>query len=337
MNIDQTLELVDRIESRRRARRGFLKASAGAAVAAGGLSLLAACDADEGNGTSFPTPTPTPTASGTPTPVPSPATDADILNFTLNFAYLQAQYYSYATTGAGLDASLLGGSGTAGAATGARQCVFSDATIGRYARELAADTRAHVAFLRGVIGSTVIAQPAIDLGVTATSAFSNLARTAALITTAAATFDVYESDDRFLLGAFVFEDVVVTAYRGIIASLAGATFLDAAAGMQGAKAYHAGMIRQALYRRGIATPSLIDATEALSTARDNFDGAADIDQGVRPANNASNIVPTDGSGITYARAPAQVLNVAYQTRTSVALGGFFPAGVNGFLKTSATI
>ncbi len=318
-------------------RRDFLRAAGGVSAAVAGAGLLAACGGNNGNPAPTPTPTPTPTASGTPTPVPSPATDADILNFTLNFAYLQAQYYSVATTGAGLDASLLGGSGTAGAATGGRQRVFEDATIGRYARELAADTRAHVAFLRGVIGSTVIAQPAIDLGVTATSAFSTLARTAALITAATATYDVYESDDRFLLGAFVFEDVVVTAYRGIIGSLAGAAFLDAAAGMQGAKSYHAGLIRSALYRRGIATPALIDATEALSTARDGFDGAADIDQGVRPANNSSNIVPTDGSGITYARAPAQVLNVAYQTRSSVALGGFFPAGVNGLLKTSAAI
>lgn len=333
MTNESMLPVLDRNDS----RRDFLRTAGGVSAAVAGAGLLAACGGNNGNPAPTPTPTPTPTASGTPTPVPSPATDADILNFTLNFAYLQAQYYSYATTGAGLDAGLLGGAGTPGAATGARQVAFSDATIGRYARELAADTRAHVAYLRGVIGSTVIAQPAIDLGVAATSAFSNLARTAALITTAAATYDVYESDDRFLLGAFVFEDVVVTAYRGIIASLAGASFLDAAAGMQGAKAYHAGLIRQALYRRGIATPALIDATEALSTARDNFDGAADIDQGVRPANNASNIVPTDGSGITYARAPAQVLNIAFQTRTSVALGGFFPAGVNGFLKTSAAI
>lgn len=333
MTNESMLPVLDKNDS----RRDFLRTAGGVSAAVAGAGLLAACGGNNANPAPTPTPTPTPTTSGTPTPVPSPATDADILNFTLNFAYLQAQYYSFATTGAGLDASLLGGSGTAGAATGARQRAFDDATIGRYARELAADTRAHVAYLRGVIGSTVIAQPAIDLGVTATSAFSNLARTAALITTAAATFDVYESDDRFLLGAFVFEDVVVTAYRGIMGSLAGAAFLDAAAGMQGAKAYHAGLIRSALYRRGIATPALIDATEALSTARDNFDGAADIDQGVRPANNASNIVPTDGSGITYARAPAQILNVAYQTRTSVALGGFFPAGVNGFLKTSATI
>lgn len=318
-------------------RRDFLRAAGGVSAAVAGAGLLAACGGNNGNPAPTPTPTPSATISPTPTPTASPATDADILNFVLNFAYLQAQFYTVATTGSGLDAALLTGSGTAGTATGARQRTFDDAVIGRYAREIAADARAHVAFLRGVIGTTVIAQPAIDLGVGATSAFSNIARSAQLITTATATYDVYESDDRFLLGAFLFEDVVVTAYRGIIGSLAGAAFLDAAAGMQGAKAYHAGLIRSTLYRRGIATPALIDATEALSTARDTFDGTADIDQGVRPANNASNIVPTDGSGITFARAPSQVLNVAYQTRTSVALGGFFPAGVNGYLKSSAAV
>lgn len=333
MTNQSILQALDATDS----RRDFLRTAGGVSAAVAGAGLLAACGGNNGNAAPTPTPTPTATASPTPTPTASPATEADVLNFALNFAYLQAQFYTYATTGSGVDASLLTGTGTPGAATGARQRVFDDAVIGRYAREIAADCRAHLSLLRGVIGSTVIAQPAIDLGVTATSAFSNLARTAELITTAAAAYDVYDSDDRFLLGAFIFEDIVVTAYRGLIGSFVDAAFLDAAAGMQAAKAYHAGLIRATLYRRGIATPALIDATEALSTARDSFDGAADLDQGVRPANNASNIVPTDGSGITFARAPAQVLNIVYQTRTSVALGGFFPAGVNGYLKTSAAI
>ena len=260
-----------------------------------------------------------------------------MLNFALNLAYLEAQYFSVVATGAGLPANLLTGTGTAGAASGGRQRVFADPVIGQFAREMAADTRAQVSLLRGVIGTPVIAQPAIDLGVTATSAFSNIARLAQLITTTSATYDVYASDEQVMLGAFVFADVAVTAYRGIAAGVTGAAFIDAIAGMVSAKAYHAGLIRAALYRKGIATPSILDATEALSKARDDLEGANDTDQGVKPVNNASNIVPTDGSGLTFSRLPAQALNILYLTRSSVSNGGFFPAGVNGALKTSNAV
>ncbi len=334
MTNDSILTVLDTDDSRRSDRRDFLRTAGSMSAAVAGASLLAACGGNNGNAAPTPTPTPTPTASGTPTPTPSPVSDADVLNFALNLAYLEAQYFSVVTTGGGLSADLLTGTGTAGAASGGRARVFADPIVAQYAREIAADTRTQVAFLRSVIGSGVIAQPTIDLGVTATSAFSNLARTAQLITATSAAYDVYESDERVMLGAFVFADVAVTAYRGIAAALTGATFLNALAGMQAAKAYHAGLIRSVLYRKGIATPAILDATEALSNARDSLEGVTDSDQGVKPVNNASNIVPTDGSGLTFARSPAQVLNIHYLTRASVTAGGFFPAGVNGPLKTS---
>jgi len=338
MTNESILSVLDTNDSRRADRRDFLRSAGSVSAVMAGASLLAACGGnDDNNATPTPTPTPTATGSATPTPTASPLTDADILNFAVNLAYLEAQYFSVVTTGAGLPADLLTGTGTAGAASGARQRVFADPVLGQFAREIAADTRAEVAFLRGVVGTPVIAQPAIDLGVTATGAFSNLARTAGLITGTAATYDVYASDEQVMLGAFVFADLAVTVYRGISSSVTGAAFIDALAGMVSAKAYHAGLIRAALYRKGIATPAILDATEALSKARDDFDGATDIDQGVRPVNNASNIVPTDGSALTFARLPAEALNILYLTRASVSAGGFFPAGVNGALKTSNAV
>lgn len=334
MTNESILSVLDTNDSRRADRRDFLRSAGSVSAVVAGASLLAACGGNNGN--PAPTPTPTPTASGsaTPTPTASPLTDADILNFALNLAYVEAQYFSVVTTGTGLSADLLTGTGTAGTASGGRQRTFADPVFGQFARELAADTRAHVSLLRGVIGATVVAQPAIDLGVTATSAFSNLARAAQLITGTSASYDVYASDEQVMLGAFVFADVAVTAYRGIAGAVTGAAFVDAVAGMVAAKSYHAGLIRAALYRKGIATASIIDATEALSNARDSLDGVTDIDQGVKPVNNASNIVPTDGSGLPFSRSPAQVLNIHYLNRASVSAGGFFPAGVNGALKTS---
>ena len=49
---------------------------------------------------------------------------------------------------------------------------------------------------------------------------------------------------------------------------------------------------------------------------------------------ASNIVPADSNGIVFGRTAGDVLNVAYLNAGAVSSGGFFPAGVNGNIKTS---
>ena len=221
---------------------------------------------------------------------------------------------------------------------GGRQVAFNDPLVAQYAREIAADERAHVEFLRNALGSTAVAQPAIDIGTSPTGAFSSAARAAGLIA-AGQSFDPYASDENFLLGAYIFEDVGVTAYKGASPLITNKTFLEAAAGILAAEAYHAGLVRTVLYRKGINVPALVDATEAISNARDSLDGATDLDQGVRNRNTAygsgSNIVPTDDNGLAYSRAAGQVLNIAYLNRMATDRGGFFPNGVNGSIRLSA--
>lgn len=330
---DLILQVFQNREARRADRRKFIKVASATTVAVGGASMLSGCfDGDDNDDDPIAGPSPTPTASA------GAITDADVLNFALNLEYLEAQFYYFAATGSGLPASLQSGTGTQGAVTGGRQVAFNDPLVARYAREIAADERAHVEFLRRAIGATAVAQPAIDIGSSPTGAFSSAARAAGLIT-AGQSFDPYASDENFLLGAYIFEDVGVTAYKGASPLITNKTFLEAAAGILAAEAYHAGLVRTVLYRKGIQVPTLVDATEAISNARDGLDGPSDLDQGVRnrdtPYGSGSNIVPTDGNGIAYSRTTGQVLNIAYLNRMATDRGGFFPNGVNGSIRLSA--
>lgn len=76
------------------------------------------------------------------------------------------------------------------------------------ANEIAKDELAHVRFLRVALGDLAVPMPAIDIGM----AFE-VAADAALNATLEVAFDPYASDVLFYHGAFIFEDVGVTAYK----------------------------------------------------------------------------------------------------------------------------
>jgi hypothetical protein len=309
-------------------RRRFLAYAGGAIAASGGLSLLGACGND---GTSNAVATPTPTATATQA---AGMRDFDYFNFALNFQFLQAQYYAYAAYGT-VSSAVQTGVGTAGTITGGAKVSFTDPLVGAYARELAADQAALVGLIQSLINGQYVAMPAINIdGSSATGAFA-LAAQAAGIAASDGTFNPYASDENFLLGAFLLEDVGVTAYKGLSPLFTSTGYLDQAAGILAAEAYHAGLIRSVLYRKGIeTTPSLLTGAGKLSDARDALDGTSDDDHGIGDATTA-NISPTDGNGLAFSRTTGQVLNIAYLTRAQATKGGFFPSGVNGQIFTSA--
>ena len=320
----QLLDAFDARAERRNLRRDFFKLAVGAAAAgATAFTLTSKAGAQ------------------------AAITDTDILNFALNLEYLEAQFYAYAANGAGLPASQLTGTGNQGAVTGGAQVNFAtgnsdDAIVGQYAREIAADEAAHVAFLRTALGSAAVAQPAINISGDANGPFTAAARAAGVVG-ATETFNPYASPTAFLLGAYIFEDVGVTAYKGASPLISNKTFLQAAAGILAVEAYHAAIVRTTLYGLGYdmnnPQPSLITAAGRISDARDSLDGSTDLDQGIAQTTVngqlVSNIVPLDNNGIAFSRTPQQVLNIVYLNNAAATLGGFFPAGVNGTLRASA--
>lgn len=319
----QLMEALDARVEQRNDRRDFFKAALGAAAVAGAGAAAVSLGG---------------LASAQTAPV-----DADYLNFILNIEYLQAQYYSYAVNGTGLAASRTGGVGTVGAVTGGTQVSFTDPVVAAFASEFARDQIAHIDYLRSQLGAVTVAMPAIDIGGTnPAGAFSTIARSAGLVA-AGAAFNPYANDTNFLLGAFILEDVVVTAYKGLIPLIASPAYINSVFGLLATEAYQAAAIRTTLYAKGLQAQA-----DALSGARDKLNSttaAQDRDQGISASQGipvtsgatiASNITPLDGNGLAYSRNAGQVLNILYLNPASVAQGGFFPSGVSGTIKTSST-
>jgi hypothetical protein len=252
--------------------------------------------------------------------------DVDVLNFALNLEYLEAEYYLYATTGAGLKAQgveVVGRGEEGGVIIKANAAVpFSSPAIRQYAEEIAADELAHVRFLRAVLNQKkelAVARPVIDLQ----NSFTNAARAAGVIGPSD-IFDPFADEVSFLFGAFVFEDVGVTAYKGGAPLFKDEGVLEAAAGILGVEAYHAGIIRTLIYQLGSGA---IDVAQKISDLRDAVDGADDRDQGLI-VDGRANLVPTDSNGLAYSRSARQVLNIVY-LGVNAEKGGFFPEGLNG--------
>ncbi len=247
-------------------------------------------------------------------------TDIDIANFALNLEYLEAEYYLRAVTGTGLAASDTTGTGTAGGVTGGTGVPFRSSYVQQYATKIAIDEQVHVKFLRTVLGSAAVARPAIDF----TTAFTNLGLAAGLIVPGQ-TFNPFADEISFLLGAFVFEDVGVTAYGGAAALLTSKDILSYAASILAVEAYHAGAIRTILANLGGS-----GAVNKIAALRGQL--APGGEQPLSIGSNLYNFAPTDDQGQTYRRTPRQVLNIVYGAQ-NVSSGLFFPAGMNGTIKS----
>ena len=232
----------------------------------------------------------------------SAPTDADILNFALNLEYLEAEFYTVATTGQTIDQMgvTISGSGNQGAATGGSMVDFGNSLFptAAIANQIASDERSHVTLIQQALtaaGAQPIAQPAINLNALGIG-FASVAQ--------------------FLTLARAFEDVGVTAYAGAAPLISSKTVLGYAAQILGTEAEHASNIRLQVAQLGVST-TLLDGVDVL------------------PPPSGQNYFSVDSTGLVQTRTPGQVLYIVYGFMANVTSGGFFPNGVNGTINTSS--
>ena len=268
-------------------------------------------------------------------------TDAAILTFALNLEYLEAEFYLRAATGQGLPPQDVGPN-PGPVTSGSMVNFMGNATVKAYATEIAQEEHKHVQFLRAALialTGSAISRPALNLS----SSFA----TAALVAGLGTGFSPYADPNSFLLGAYIFEDVGVTAYHGATPLIANKAVLDKAAGILATEAYHAGIIRTSLFVGGFASQ-----TTAISNLRASLDGTIhtldqdDFGVGTTTApmladvSNAMNgpllggfpsNSPPGNNAIAFDRTTRQVLNIVYGA-ANASSGLFFPAGLNGAIK-----
>jgi hypothetical protein len=281
------------------------------------------------------------------------------LNFALNLEYLEAQFYLYAATGKGLEASdTAAPSGYKGSYTQGTLTLGNAMQVGglstaqqQIINEIAYEEQEHVRFLRSALGSAAVPMPSIDL-----SFFGPLAVAAGILTSAQPAFNPFATFDSFLVGSFIFEDVGVTAYAGAapLISAAGVTagYLTAAAGIMGVEAYHAAYVRTALTASAIAAGSAtafpyityanqVAALRAMLTvgasAAPGMSGSVETALTLPTSiTSSSSIVPASPTtAVGFARSVNQVHHIVYGSATvGVAKGGFFPNGTNSIFATT---
>ncbi len=215
--------------------------------------------------------------------------DIDILNFLLNFEYLLAEFYTYSTTGQGIEQFGIGvsGVGAPGQTLGGQRISFADQRGKDIASEIAADERSNVRLLRNTLGAKAIARPTINL---------------------AAQGVGFLGEPGYLGLARAFEDVIVSAYGELLRLLIDKELVRLATGMIAAEAMHTGNIRYQIALRGIDTSS-VDGRDIL------------------PPPSGRDYFSLDPNGLSAMRTTREVLNILYDSTSG--RGGFFPNGFNG--------
>lgn len=282
--------------------------------------------------------------------------DAAILTFALNLEYLEAAFYLAAVgrindiRAIGGDAEIIlpeGFDGTTAVDFGALGGNTAAATaLEAYANELAREELAHTQFLVSALGNAgvTVDRPVINLDTSfkaAAAAALEGVNPGDVGLPAGFTpdqFDPLANGAFFAHGAFIFEDVGVTAYKGAAQFITNPAFLDAAAGILAAEAYHSGNIRTFLH---LADQSLLNfygglnthaIVNAISAARDALDGSGNKDQGITNVDIVTssevNIAVTNENGIAFGRTPLEVARiVALSPNAEFSDASFFPNGI----------
>jgi hypothetical protein len=230
--------------------------------------------------------------------------DVDILNFALNLEYLEAEFYTVATTGKTLEESgfAIDGVGHTGPTTGGKLVNFfkdsegnmeKSGVLNKFVYQIANDEQQHVKLLRAALGDLAVAKPALNLDALGIG---------------------FNGFMDFLALARAFEDTGVSAYGGAAPAITSAAYLGTAVQIGLTEAYHASLLRQSVAINNVKT-SPLDALDVI------------------PPPSGFNYINANYQGLAVVRSTSRVLAIVLGSHhAGTTSGGFFPNGVNGSIN-----
>ena len=246
---------------------------------------------------------------------PGNDTILQVLNFALNFEYLESILYTNVTGSAPLSPGL----GAGAPVTGLPGKLNLDPVTLATFENLVSDEPKHVTLLRAVIfqlGGTPISQPELDY-------------------TAGGTMSI-TTQAQLLAVTRQFTAVGTSAYAGGAALLVGNPFvLTGASQILGAESQHLGSLNALCNFQGVTSPQ-IDTLDYPPSSPNQFFT-------LTPTTNPLTTDPTKAPALGPIRTPQQVLGVVYGVtkpttsptpQAGITKGGFFPQGVNGAIHST---
>lgn len=250
------------------------------------------------------------------------ASDEDVLNFLLNIAYLGATFYILSITGHGLDPNDTGAD--PGTTIGGSAVSFANPTINAYALEMSKHKTMHVRALQELLGEEAVSCPNLDLR----NSFNWFGQA-----TFGQNFDPFANDTNLLLGAYVFEDVGVSAYRAALCVLRDSSHVEIVSGMLVAEAHHAALVRLSLF--ATRDPFISNVTMAIAQTRSALanNGNPNVDDiGIGNLLDP-HVVNSQYDQLNALRSTSQILNILYGDSGRIGAGGaFFPNGLAGKIR-----
>ncbi|XP_059313175.1 ferritin-like catalase Nec2 [Lycium ferocissimum] len=260
--------------------------------------------------------------------------DIDKMQFPVNLEFLEAEYFSWATYGYGLDVVApklaMGGPPP----IGGRKANLDPLTK-NIIMEFANQEVGHLRALNSTVG--VFPRPLLDLSAKNFGKIFDEAFGYKLIP----PFDPYRDSLSYMLSCYVIPYVGLVGYVGTNPNINGYETKRLLAGLLGVESGQDAVIRMYLYERAAQfvfpyKHTVADFASRISELRNKLAKCGNKDEGlfVPPQLGAenrtiSNVLSEDFNSISYKRTPAEILRIVYGSGDEHVPGGFYPNGANG--------
>lgn len=269
-------------------------------------------------------------------------TDMDVIHFLTNVECLEGQFDTWGTFGHGfIDNLQLGGP----TPMGARKAPLSEKYLSMM-QEVALNEQGHALLTRHAGSANPCPVIDFDGGFNAWMAYAyGLPKGQTVEQKFGKPFDPFLNDQNFILSVLSLEELGATGNKGLAGIVGNPVLSQAIAGLATSATAQATLERVMLFdlKDKIIQPFGETAQQVfarISAMRDSLDGPQFDDQGIVNSDSRTiavphdyaNFIPTDIRGTTFARTPAQALNIIFLGDKS-GKGTFFPEGIPGKINT----